>query len=59
MKKLILIILLTGAFLGGYYLGRLQGSPDIFTWAQDTCKQAAETGQHVATIVKGEMDNAR
>ena len=36
MKKFIVIALMTATFLGGYYLGRLPSSPDIFGWM--SCK---------------------
>ena len=35
MKRFIAIMMLTAGFLGGYYLGHLPGSPDIFGWFAD------------------------
>ena len=52
MKKLLLLILLTGAFLGGYYLGRQPNSPDIFAWAQNTYNQAVDVGHQLSAAVK-------
>ncbi len=57
MKRLILAILLMGAFGGGYYLGHLPGSPDIFAWAADTYSQAADAGHKLAAVVNGETNN--
>jgi hypothetical protein len=39
MRKFMTILLMTGTFLGGYYLGRLPGSPDIFGWTSAKCSQ--------------------
>ena len=39
MKKFIVIVLMTGTFLGGYYLGRLPGSPDMFGWMSRTAQR--------------------
>jgi len=36
MKRLLISMLLAGAFLGGYYLGHEPDSPDIFGWAKKT-----------------------
>ncbi len=35
MIRLITIILVTAAFVGGYYAGRLPGAPDIFEVGKD------------------------
>ena len=51
MKKLLLLILLTGAFLGGYHLGRQPNSPDIFAWAQKTYNQAVDAGHQLSAAV--------
>ena len=45
MKRVLTLLLLAGAFLGGYYLGRLPNSPDIFAWARSTFDQATEMGR--------------
>ena len=41
-KKLIVTALMSATFLGGYYLGRQPGSPDIFAHLEDGYHQAAE-----------------
>lgn len=51
MKRLLLLILLSGAFLGGYYLGRQPNSPDIFAWAQKTYHQAADVGHQLSAAL--------
>ena len=51
MKKLIFIVLLAAAFVGGYHLGRQPGSPDIVGWGRDVYDQASGAGQHVAAAL--------
>jgi len=41
-------LLLVSAFLGGYYVGRLPGAPDVFGWAKRTYQLAAEWGGKAA-----------
>jgi len=41
MWKVLLVILLAGVFLGGYYVGRLPGSPDLIDWAEKTLDSAS------------------
>jgi hypothetical protein len=45
MRRLLVTILIVGAFLGGYYLGHQEGSPDIFGWAQKAYPQFAEASR--------------
>ena len=47
-KRLIILILLGAAFLGGYYVARLPGSPDIFSLAENTFQQVGQTGEMLA-----------
>jgi hypothetical protein len=44
---LIGLILLSAAFLGGYWCGRQPGSPDVFAWLQRTLPQVAEAGERI------------
>lgn len=44
-KRMAILIVLAGTFLGGYYVGRLPGSPDIFAMAQDGYHRAGELGK--------------
>lgn len=52
MTKLILLILLAASFLGGYYLGRKPGSPDVIGWCRQTCQRSADTATHVAAVLR-------
>lgn len=54
MRKLILLILLAASFLGGYYLGRRPGSPDVIRWCRQACRQSADTAVHVAAVLRDE-----
>ncbi len=56
MKRAFVLILLTGAFLGGYYLGHLPNSPDIFAWGRETFEQAVEMGHEVQQRLGWETD---
>jgi len=59
MKKLILLVLVASAFLGGYYLGRLPGSPDVFGWSKRTYRQVtAWAGQAAAVKQPGRQVTA-
>jgi len=44
MRKLITTALVAAAFLGGYYLGRAPGSPDILALAKQAYCQARDAG---------------
>ena len=50
IKKVFILILLAGTFLGGYRLGRRPDSPDIFAWAQQRYRRAAEMGKSLAAL---------
>ena len=50
MKRLLTLMLLAGAFLGGYYVRGLPGSPDIFDsdclkWLEKGYRQARQLGE--------------
>ena len=47
MRHLIVTILVLAGALGGYYLGHLEGSPDIFAWAQDAYASFSESSRNV------------
>ena len=42
MRKLLTLILLIGAFYGGYHVGRLPGAPDLSPFAKRCYGQAAQ-----------------
>ena len=52
MKRLISLILLSGAFLGGYYLGRLPNSPDLIGWGQSAVLRSAEVCREVIATLE-------
>jgi hypothetical protein len=51
MRRLLSSILILGAFLGGYYLGGQEGSPDIFAWARRAYPRFAEAGRNLVDSV--------
>ena len=58
MKRLIIMLVVAGAFLGGYYVGHQPGSPNIFLWVQQTYGQIAEAGSGLGAVVKKEAGKA-
>lgn len=54
MKRVLTLLLLTAAFLGGYHLGRLPNSPDIFAWGRRTFDRALEMGRSAEQYVTEE-----
>jgi hypothetical protein len=42
MRRFIVLMMLAGAFFGGYQTGRLPGSPDLIPIARDAYNQAAD-----------------
>jgi len=48
MRRLLRFILMIAVFLGGYYLGRLPGSPDIFGYAGGVYRRAVRASQKVS-----------
>jgi len=51
MRMLLGMVLLAGAFLGGYYFGRQPGSPDIFGTASQVMSKIRQTGGTVAEVM--------
>ncbi len=45
MIRLITIILITAAFAGGYYVGRLPGAPDLFEIGDEVFARVDSLGQ--------------
>jgi hypothetical protein len=58
MKRVLTLLLLAGAFLGGYYLGRLPNSPDIFAWGRDTFDGAVEMGREAEEYLAADSGRA-
>ena len=54
---MLLLLLLTAAALGGYYLGHLPGSPDVFSWAQDGYNRAANAGKVIVGAANDDSGN--
>ena len=52
MKRLLVIILIVTAFLGGYHLGHKEGSPDITGWAQKAYPKVVEAGREAIATVR-------
>ena len=44
-KRLLVLMMLCGTFLSGYYLGLQPGSPDVFKMAANGYERAAELGK--------------
>jgi len=51
-----MLILLLGAFLGGYYLGNRPDSPDVFGKARGVCDGAVEYWRKISAYARGESD---
>jgi hypothetical protein len=58
MRRLLVMILLAGAFLGGYYLRGLDGSPDVFGWIREKHAKFSEAGQTAAAEAHHEEDRS-
>ena len=57
MKRLVILMLLAGAFLGGYYVRGLPGSPDIFDsdyskWLEKGYRQARQLGEEFVSTAQ-------
>jgi len=48
MRKVLVLILLAGAFLGGYYCRGLPGSPDVFAWTRQMYADLTDDGAAAA-----------
>ena len=51
MKKLLVLILLVAAFVGGYCAGQRPGAPDIATLARQTYAKASQASGTAAGLV--------
>ena len=58
MKSLIAMILLSGTFLGGYYLGQQPEAPDIFGWARTAFRVAGQAGESLSQRSQQEAPEA-
>jgi len=58
MKRLLGVVLLAAAFLGGYHLGRMPGSPDVIGTAREVFQEAAGVVEEVAPVVEEEVTRA-
>jgi hypothetical protein len=58
MKRVLMLLLLVGAFLGGYYLGRLPNSPDIFAWGRQACDRAVEMSRDAEGYLNTQSERA-
>ncbi|HET6428472.1 MAG TPA: hypothetical protein VFJ30_08685 [Phycisphaerae bacterium] len=56
MRRLLRLILITATFLGGYYFGRMPGSPDIFAYARGTYRSAVRASEKVSA--RAEQDDS-
>ena len=54
MRRLLKIFLLLAVFLGGYYLGGLPNSPDIFSWARGAYHRVDEATNEIAVKAQQE-----
>ena len=48
IRRLLTTAMLLGTFLGGYYLGRMPGSPDIIHWARSRYSKVSEASRFLA-----------
>lgn len=52
MRKLLTIILMAAAFLGGYHVGHQPGSPDLGPFAQDCYAKAGSAYHHIEALAR-------
>jgi len=52
MRRLIKLILLLAVFLGGYYVGRRPGSPDIFAKAGQAYRRVTSATNDISAQAK-------
>ncbi len=57
MWRLLRLIVLTAVFLGGYYLGRLPNSPDIFAWSAGVYHRVDKATKDITEKSKAEKTN--
>jgi len=55
MRRFLRSVLLLGVFLGGYYLGHLPDSPDIFGWAVSVYQRVHRVAGEICA--RAEQDN--
>jgi hypothetical protein len=55
MKQLLVIILVGGAFFGGYHLGHREGSPDLTGWVHDTYPKVVQAGREAVAAVSADV----
>ncbi len=51
IRRVLAILVLSGTFLGGYYLGRTKDSPDIIAWTVDAYHKTAQVVEVAMTKV--------
>lgn len=56
MRKLLILVLLVGAFYGGYELGRRPGAPDLTPYAKKGYVCAHDISRRVARWASAEWD---
>ena len=54
MRRFLRIILLLAVFVGGYYVGRLPNSPDIFAWGADFYRRVDTATRDITAKSKAE-----
>jgi len=50
MMRLLVLVLLVGAFAGGYWVGRLPNAPDIVSWTRGAYEQVTSAARGDAPI---------
>jgi len=58
MKRLLGAVFLVAAFLGGYHLGRMPGSPDVIGTAREVASEVARAVAEVTPVVEEEVTRA-
>ena len=58
MKILLGMILVGGAFLGGYHFGHRQGSPDLDGWVQQAYPKVIQAGRDAIAFVSAHAKSA-
>jgi len=59
MTRLVVLILVVGSFLGGYYLGHLENSPDVFGWLEGAYSKVARTADDLSAESPDDYDTTR
>jgi hypothetical protein len=58
MKLLLVIILVGGAFFGGYHFGHREGSPDLTGWVQQAYPKVVQAGRDAIASVSAAVKPA-